>query len=446
MRLRVDHDTASFRDDRGRRITLRGINMGGRSKRPPFMPFEYIRDKEVTHHANTMLDRAWRWGLDVIRLPFSWEALEPEPGQWDTSHLDRMAHMLDAAHARDIGVVLDFHQDIYATPLCGDGFPTWTLPPSCSSRIMSSDRSWYMRYVADPHVIECFDRLWANEEGILDAMVEMWRRVLTRFADHPALIGVELLNEPGWGSRAVDDFLLTSLRPFYERCIDDFRRTHPDLIFFYGVPGIDFMDPARGAPLPRREQIVFAPHYYDPGLLVLPHAGPLLDTSKQLADLGGLSLQEGVPVFVGEFGITHGASGGLAWLEQVFAGFDKHQLHGTLWECSESAWRWNGEDLNVLGPQLEERPILDTIARPWLRALGGDDADCVYDARKRRLEARWFSSGETTQFVIPARYAPDGPTRVELWADDAEHHFDRANAVYEVDAPEGEYIEAHFQF
>jgi len=82
---RLTVDGARFRDALGREVLLRGVNAGGRAKLPPFFAFPFA-ESGVAAQAGApafdvavgrYLDRVAAWGLDVIRLPFTWEAAEP---------------------------------------------------------------------------------------------------------------------------------------------------------------------------------------------------------------------------------------------------------------------------------------------------------------------------------------------------------------------------------
>ena len=121
----------NFEDSLGRVVFLRGVDAGGRSKFAPYVPFDFAATDFDAALAQYM-DRAASWGIDVMRVPFTWAALEPTQGQDDEAWLARYDALLDAAWARGIWTVVDFHQDVYAENLCGDGFPSWTLanPPA----------------------------------------------------------------------------------------------------------------------------------------------------------------------------------------------------------------------------------------------------------------------------------------------------------------------------
>ena len=221
-------------DDRGRQVLLRGANAGGRSKRPPFLPWDVDDGRRI------LLDLLASWGLNCLRLPFTWEALEPERGTYDQAWLEAYAGLVDAAWQRGLGCIVDFHQDVFAAPFSGDGFPLWAVPAELRDLPGgdTADGHWFMQYLdGSGPVARCFDRLWANEDGLLDAMEAMWRTVAGRLAGHPGVIGYEVINEPGWGTAPIPQFEASTLPTVVTRMGRAILEQDPGALIVCGQPG-----------------------------------------------------------------------------------------------------------------------------------------------------------------------------------------------------------------
>ena len=103
---------------------FRGVNIAANSKYPPFIPFEDAR----------WWDLLASWGFNMVRLTLFWEAIEPQPGIYNLSYLDKVEKMVDQASVRGMYVLLDMHQDLYSRWLHGDGAPAQGVPCGCKSR------------------------------------------------------------------------------------------------------------------------------------------------------------------------------------------------------------------------------------------------------------------------------------------------------------------------
>lgn len=420
-KLRVDDTTGQLLDPQGRITLLRGLNAGGRSKWSPFLPFELADpDCAIDHVRQSALAyfELWpRFGLNAARLLLSWEAVEPSPGVYDQRYLDRLGALLDAAAAHSVYVILDFHQDLFSAPLMGDGFPRWALPEALQrdQQLIQSrpqHRAWFLAYLLDKRVAAAFDRLWRPESGLLTQLEAMWRKVLEAHGDHPALLGIELINEPGWGSaKDLGAFINQTLLPAYDQLISALHQRWPELLICYGMPGAEFMGLGASTRAPQGYPIAYAPHLYDPSLL-LTRSGPMsLEPARILSQLGRWRREMGVPVFLGEFGVTHDNPHGADWILRVLEGADQHHLHTFLWECSASPLRWNFEDLNVLEDDAKTpRPALLALSRPWLRALSGQLHELRWSPERATLSLHWSAGSHPSTLSL----GPRRPTQPKL--------------------------------
>ena len=450
-RLTVDAKGA-LRDEHGRDVQLRGVNTGGRSKWAPFMPFPISEEASLTEveaAATPFFAKLQALGLDTVRVPFSWEGLEPSEGEYDMRYLDRYATMVAVAWAHGLRVIVDFHQDVYASPFCGDGFPLWTIAGEVGPPRRDCP-DWGLAYIIDPAVRAAFDRFWADEDGLQGKYRAMWEVMAARVAQHPGVLGLELINEPGWGTADnIDAWKQTTLTPFHSQMIAHMRGVVGDgPLLFFNNTGVEAVGLSKVLHLrPKGEGLVYAPHMYDSGLITgKPYTGH--EPELHMADIAAFSRAQGLAALIGEFGYSFEAVGGEAWLTRLVDALDAERVSGTLWEYSQNEELWNEEDLSIVDAEGNLRPIVDVYVRPWLRAVAGSAPSFSWDAEARAGLARWTGDGGVTEIVLPTRMFPDGPATLELktiaGAAGACYTYDAGRGELRVRAPEGAQVEVAF--
>lgn len=131
-----------FKDEAGRTLILRGVNLGGSSK-VPHSPngATYIRDGFFNHRDVSFVGRPFpleeadehfarlkAWGLTFLRFVITWEAIEHKgPGIYDREYLDYLRAVIEKANEHGMLVFIDSHQDVWSRFSGGDGAPGWTF-------------------------------------------------------------------------------------------------------------------------------------------------------------------------------------------------------------------------------------------------------------------------------------------------------------------------------
>lgn len=187
-------------------------------------------------------------GFDVVRLVLNWSQLEPRPGTYSATYLDRVAQVVGWARQQGIYVILDMHQDQYSRYIVpvsksrapsgctpsggGDGAPSWAVlddgKPGCA--LFGIDE-------LNPAESAAFDNFWQNARvdapkgaapgrGLQDHYIGALAALARRFQGNAAVLGYELMNEPQPGSLgptpAANGYTTSSqdLYPFYKRAIE----------------------------------------------------------------------------------------------------------------------------------------------------------------------------------------------------------------------------------
>lgn len=139
---RLSIDGLWFREPSGRRILLRGVNLGGDTKVPTspdgrtHLATDFADHRQVSFvgrpfplaEAGQHFRRLRHWGFNCLRLLTTWEAVEHAgPGLYDTAYLDYLTEITRLAGEYGFYVFIDFHQDVWSRMSGGDGAPGWTF-------------------------------------------------------------------------------------------------------------------------------------------------------------------------------------------------------------------------------------------------------------------------------------------------------------------------------
>ena len=136
-------------------INLVGINLAGAEFGADVgLPGVYL--KQYIYPGEADFKRYAERNLKLVRLPFRWERIQPRVnGELNSAELRRMLATLDHAKKYNMQVILDMHN--------------------------------YYRY---------HGKMIGSNEVPVSAFADAWRRIAQKVANHPAVYGYGLMNEP----------------------------------------------------------------------------------------------------------------------------------------------------------------------------------------------------------------------------------------------------------
>jgi hypothetical protein len=244
-----------FLDDYGRRILLRGVNLGASSKVPKIpngathikTDFSDHRDvsfigrpfslKEAPNHLN----RLRHWGLNCLRFLITWEAIEHEgPNIYDLEYLEYLEELLKIASEYGFYTIIDPHQDAWSRMSGGDGAPGWTFEKIGLdvTKFQETGAAYVMQFEYDENNSNSYSIMhWTNnylryanatmwtlffgghrfapfveadgqkaQDFLQNHFFESFKKVASQIKGIPRILGFGPLNEPnqGWIALKVD--------------------------------------------------------------------------------------------------------------------------------------------------------------------------------------------------------------------------------------------------
>ncbi len=438
-------------DDQGRVLILHGMNFMGSSKHS---------EGHMPPVDEAVLDRfGSEWGFNVSRFLIFWDLLEPSPGEINADYLDDIEHWMDLHRDAGVFVVLDMHQDVYAERFCCDGAPEWAIRDDGEPFELQSQ--WFANYF-QPAVQRSFDNFWLYEDGdhadLQDHYLGVWQAVAARFADHPAVLGYDIMNEPHPGTM-IDpvellgeenpgsphiDFDEQHFQPFYQRMIEGIRGVDDDgWIFFeprYGAPGTgtpSYMGVLTD-PRPEGNRLVYAPHLYSLSFEVThvydAEGDPTLPNWEQhrAAEMAA----QDCPLLLGEWGFDSSWENADQAYVDVLQMADRISQGWTYWSMDPGGWGMVDADWNEKAPA-------DRLVHPYPQRIAGVPLSYGYDHGTRVMHVEFGDregvSGSTEIYLASDRHYPDG---YEVWCSDAEDSWstvlDTDRDVLEVETTPGD--------
>jgi endoglycosylceramidase len=400
-------DGRHLRDAQGRIALLRGVN--ARVEGVFDVTFD---DGRVPLEEIPALDagdcrRMRELGFDLLRLPINWSGIEPRQDELDDAYLARVDAAIDCAGDAGLLVLVDLHQDAYSKEIGEDGAPLWAIQPPPEMLLEGPLTDLDQRRTSG-QVTRAFDTFFALDDpaGLQAQFAELLAEVAGRWADHPAVMGFEIFNEPPVGADLVDAFSL--------RMAPVVRAAAPDKLVLFEPTALrnlfDFA-PLAAAPFPD-DGAVYAPHIYT----------YIFGDPVQLEDLTPGELEPSVagaraeadawqtPLLIGEFGVGPDAPNADLWMGEQAELHDKYFASNAVWLWKEqSQGSWGVFDYDADGDTWTERPrVVARMSRMHAARIAGEPLVHAYDwqAETVRLEVRPGSTGGVPhELYVPERHA-----------------------------------------
>ncbi len=266
-------------------------------------------------------DNIASWGFNSVRLPISWENLEPTAPthaangtwlhSWNSAYLNEIDYFITQFGQRHIVVILDFHQldlspafqqapgGVHVSFCEGWGEPTWLYPGTTSPTTITVLGTAVCNFFNDKSMVG------ENVPGPIEGMAAAEQMLAIRYSNNPTVVGLDLFNEPWFprscGSTSTADQLLINYDAEVSKGVST---ANSHLLIIFEEPPQNLMPQGRSPILtapPPVPNAVYEVHIYTSGW---DTAQPLIQAYLNNAK------QWGVPLYMGEFNAFYAGDNG----------------------------------------------------------------------------------------------------------------------------------------
>lgn len=205
----------------------KGVNLGGWLSQGP---------KDLKHYdtfiVESDIEKIASWGVDHIRLPLDYEAVENEDGTEKTSGYTYIDNCIAWCRKYNLNMVLDLHK---------------TFGYSFDNLEYSSD--------------------FFDDEKLQNRFYCLWDRLSNRYSKDSDIVMFELLNE------IVRHDVVDQWNKIADKCIDVIRKNAPKAKILYGGVNYNAVTSIKGLLPPKDENVVYNFHCYEPMIFTHQTAG-----------------------------------------------------------------------------------------------------------------------------------------------------------------------------
>jgi hypothetical protein len=362
-------------DQYGNIVVLRGVDLTGYEYVPPILSIHTHDESDYATIAS--------WGFNVVRLPISWENLEPRQGQYNDSYLQSLVDH-DVAWAKQYGIyiVLDMHQTCWSShfSFCNGtfsaGIPNWMLAgyPNTDNGEDSFLNDFFSGLGPNGTISS------ASNPSMLTRFYEAWQHVASRYSNESAIAAYDVLNEPP----------STAPLSFFVNVTEAIRAVDQTHICLWENP----------VPI-HLPDVIYSPHYPQDSLTSYNASSLRVDMQQIIS----FSHEWNVPVFIGEWGMQADAPGIGQYINDSLAIFDRYSISSAWWDYARGSFTMDLFDQNGNPREV----LVGNIVRPFISELTGPikQASTFNLNNGSLVYAQTISTNETTQILIsiPTSYS-----------------------------------------
>jgi hypothetical protein len=396
----LSSDGTHLRDADGRIVLMRGVNArvegvfdvtfdDGRMALEPIPP---LTAEDCTRMRSI--------GFNHLRLPINWSGIEPVRGEYNESYLQAVDAAVNCAGDAGLYVIVDLHQDAYSKEIGEDGAPLWAIVPPPEMLLEGPLEDLEARRTS-AQVEKAFASFFDENDahGLQADFNNMLRVVGARYAEHPAVVGFEIFNEPVIGAELLNKFHFAAAAAL--------REAAPNKLVFFEPPAYrNFLDfqPLSAEPFPV-SGAVYSPHMYtyvfgdaESSLQALTKA----DLKAGVDNARAEATAWGTPLYIGEYGIGPNMTNSNLWMQYQQELTDEYLASSAFWlwkEDSQGSWGV----FDKVGDDWVERPqMLNWISRIYPQHIAGKDVALAYDGITRTMTLTSSGSGTHVVYVPEA--------------------------------------------